>query len=81
MKPILQRMTIEYGLNLEITFRDGNLIPFSEQSVVALFDGKSGAFLFHCVIELQENEYIKAWTKNFAATINITLTKFTNYLI
>lgn len=36
--------------------------------------GKGVALPFHCVIQLQQNDYIEVWTKNFEATTDITLT-------
>jgi len=69
-------VSVSAGNNDEIGasfFRDGTLYPCSEQSVVASSGGKSGALPFHCVIELQENEYIEVWVKNSTSTTNITL--------
>ncbi len=69
-------MSVESGNNNEIHsafFRNDILYPCSEQTVTMSGSGKGAAVPFHCVIELQENDYIEVWTKNFGATTDITL--------
>jgi hypothetical protein len=69
-------MTVESGNNNEIHsafFRNDTLYPCSEQTVTMSGSGKGAAVPFHCVIELQQNDYIEVWTKNFGATTDITL--------
>jgi len=69
-------MSVESGNNNEIHsafFRNDTLYPCSEQKVNMSGTGKGAAVPFHCVIELQQNDYIEVWTKNFTATTDITL--------
>jgi hypothetical protein len=55
-------------------FRNDTLYPCSEQMVTMSGSGKGAAVPFHCIIELQQNEYIEVWVKNSTSTSNITLT-------
>lgn len=54
-------------------FKNNSLYPCSEQSTVTASGGKSTAVPFHCVIELQTNDYIEVFVKNETAATNITL--------
>ena len=49
------------------------LYPCSEQSVVIPANNRSTAIPFHCITELQTDEYVEVWTKNRLGTANITL--------
>jgi hypothetical protein len=69
-------ISVESGNNNEIHcafFRNDILYPCSEQVATMAGTGKGAALPFHCVTELQQNDYIEVWIKNFAATTNITL--------
>lgn len=69
--------SVESGSNNEIHnafFRNDTLYPCSEQVVTMSGAGKGVALPFHCVIQLQQNDYIEVWTKNFGATTDITPT-------
>lgn len=69
--------SVESGNNNEIHtafFRNDTLYPCSEQVATMAASGRGAAVPFQCVIELQQNDYIEVWTKNFAATTDITLT-------
>lgn len=69
-------LSIESSNNNEIHcafFRNDILYPCSEQVVTTSGTGRGAALPFHCVVELQQNDYVEVWVKNFAATTNITL--------
>lgn len=69
-------ISISSGNNNEIHaafFKNDELYPCSEQSMLLSGSGKSSALPFHCVIELQNNDYIEVWVKNASGTTNITL--------
>lgn len=69
-------ISVSSGNNQEVHaafFRNGVLYPCSEQSAVLSSGGKSSAIPFHCLIELDENDYIEVWVKNFSSSTNITL--------
>jgi hypothetical protein len=54
-------------------FKNNSLYPCSEQSTVTSSGGKSTALPFHCIVELQTNDYIEVFVKNQSNTTNITL--------
>jgi hypothetical protein len=69
-------VSISAGNNDEIHasfFKNNSLYPCSEQSTVTSSGGKSGAIPFHCVVELQNGDYLEVFVKNQLATTNITL--------
>ena len=69
-------IAISSGNNQEIHasfFKNNSLYPCSEQSTITSSGGKSTAFPFHCVVELQTNEYVEVFVKNQTSTDNITL--------
>jgi len=69
-------ISISAGNNQEIHaafFKNDNLYPCSEQSILLSGTGKSSALPFHCLVELEQNDYIEVWVKNATGTTNITL--------
>jgi hypothetical protein len=54
-------------------FKNGALFPCSEQSSITDPQGKKSAVPFHCLIELDTNDFIEVFVKNKLATTNITL--------
>jgi hypothetical protein len=69
-------ISVSSGNNNEIHaafFKNNSLYPCSEQSAILTSGGKSSALPFHCVVELQNNDFIEVWVKNQNATTNITL--------
>jgi hypothetical protein len=69
-------VSISAGNNQELHaafFKNGQLYPCSEQSNNTGGGLKVVALPFHCVVELQKNEYIEVWVKNKTGTTNITL--------
>lgn len=54
-------------------FKNGELWPCSEQETVMSSGGRSNSIPFHCLVELDTNDYIEVWTKNKNATTDITL--------
>jgi hypothetical protein len=54
-------------------FKNGNIHPCSEQSVVTGSGNKVSALPFHCLIELQTGDYIEVWVKNGTHVNDITL--------
>jgi hypothetical protein len=69
-------ISISAGNNQEIHaafFKNDNLYPCSEQTILLSGTGKSSALPFHCLVELEQNDYIEVWVKNATGTTNITL--------
>lgn len=69
-------VSLSAGNNNEVHvafFKNEQLYPCSEQSFVTSSGGKSSAIPFHCVIELQQNDYIEVWVKNASSSNSITL--------
>lgn len=70
-------ITLRSGNNNEIHcafYRNGNtLLPCTDQSVITSGVGRATALPIQCIVRLEPNEYIEVWTKNQAATTNITL--------
>lgn len=70
-------ITMRSGNNNEIHcafYKNGNtLLPCTEQSVITSGSGRAAALPIQCIVRLEPNEYIEVWTKNQAATTNITL--------
>jgi hypothetical protein len=54
-------------------FKNDELWPCSEQESVMSSGGRSNSIPFHCLIELETNDYIEVWVKNGNATTNIIL--------
>jgi len=69
-------VSIGSGNNQEIHvafFKNEELFPCSEQSVVTSAGGKRNAVPLQCLIELDTNDFIEVYVKNQSATDNITL--------
>jgi len=69
-------ISVSAGNNNEIHaafFKNGVLHPCSEQSTVTNPNNKVSALPFHCLIELDTNQYIEVWVKNKVNTTDITL--------
>jgi hypothetical protein len=69
-------VSVVAGNNQEIHaafFRDGVLYPCSEQSTITGTGNRTNAIPFHCVIELQQSQYVEVWVKNQSGTNDITL--------
>lgn len=54
-------------------FKNGVLHPCSEQSAITSGTNRVQAIPFHCLVELDTNDYIEVWVKNQANTTDITL--------
>lgn len=54
-------------------FKNGTILPSSEQDGTIGVTGKSTAIPFHCLIELTTNDFIEVYVKNSSGTANITL--------
>jgi hypothetical protein len=54
-------------------FKNEQLWPCSEQEATIGTGGKASAIPFHCLIELDTNDFIEVYTKNATATTSITL--------
>jgi hypothetical protein len=54
-------------------FKNGVLHPCSEQSAITSGSNRIQAIPFHCLIELNTDDYIEVWVKNQANTTDITL--------
>jgi len=54
-------------------FKNEQLWPCSEQEATIGTGGKASAIPFHCLIELETNDFIEVYTKNATATTSITL--------
>lgn len=69
-------ISISSGNNNQIYgsfFRNGSLYPCSTQTTLTSSGGRSNALPFHCVIELETNDYVEVFVKNETSTTNITL--------
>lgn len=69
-------ISISAGNNQELHaafFRNGVLYPCSEQSSITGAGNRVQSIPFHCVIELQTNQYVEVWVKNQTSTTNIIL--------
>ena len=69
-------ININGGNNQEIGasfFRNGSLYPCSQQTTVLSSGGKSTSLPFHCLIKLEESDYIEVFVKNITSTTDITL--------
>jgi hypothetical protein len=69
-------VSVSSGNNNEVHaafFKNGQLYPCSEQETVTASNGRSSAVPFHCVIELNTNDYIEVWVKNKNNSNNIIL--------
>lgn len=69
-------ISVSAGNNNEIHaafFKDGTIHPCSEQSIITNSSNRVSALPFHCVIELDTNEYVEVWVKNKLNATNITL--------
>ena len=68
--------SITSGNNNEIHFsvyKNGSIIPCSEQSVVTSSAGKANAIPFQCLVELEQTQYIEIFVKNATSNTSITL--------
>jgi hypothetical protein len=54
-------------------FKNGELHPCSEQEVTTSGSGRASNIAFHCLIELDDNDYVEVYTKNATGTTSITL--------
>lgn len=54
-------------------FKNGVLLPCSEQSAITSGSNRIQAIPLHCLVELNTNDYIEVWVKNQANTTDITL--------
>jgi len=54
-------------------FKNGVLHPCSEQSAITSGSNRVQAIPFHCLIELNTDDYIEVWVKNQSHTTDITL--------
>lgn len=69
-------LSVASGNNNEIHaafFKNDAIHPCSEQSTVTNSGNKVNALPFHCLIELDTNQYIEVWVKNKLNTTDITL--------
>lgn len=54
-------------------FKNDEIVLRSEQDTVADSGGKLGALPFHCIVQLDVNDYIEVWVKNSTAATNINI--------
>ena len=54
-------------------FKNGTIIPSTEQDVPTSGSGRAHSIPIQAVIELNINEYVEVWIKNSTAVQNITL--------
>jgi len=54
-------------------FKNGVLVPCSEQSGITTSGGKATSISFHCVTELQPEDYLQVYVKNSTSSADITL--------
>jgi hypothetical protein len=54
-------------------FKNGIIHPCSEQSAITSGSNRVQAIPFHCLIELNTDDYIEVWVKNQSHTTDITL--------
>ena len=69
-------ISIAAGSNQELHaafFRNGVLHPCSEQTAVTGAGNKTQSIPFHCLIELDTNDFVEVYVKNKAQTTDITL--------
>jgi hypothetical protein len=68
--------SLSSGNNQEIHlafFKNGDLIPCTDQAVVTSAGGKKNAVSFQCLVELDQNDFVEVYVKNQLNTDNITL--------
>jgi hypothetical protein len=69
-------VSVESGNNNQVHvafFKNGALHPCSEQEVTTSGSGRASNIAFHCLIELDTNDFIEVYTKNATSTTSITL--------
>jgi hypothetical protein len=54
-------------------FKNGALWPCSEQSGITTSGGKATSISFHCLMELESEDYIEVYVKNSTASADVTL--------
>lgn len=54
-------------------FKNGVLIPCSEQSGITTSGGKATSISFHCVTQLEPEDNLQVYVKNSTASANVTL--------
>lgn len=54
-------------------FKNGQLYPCSEESVVTSSGGKSSALPIQCIAELNQNDFVEIYVKNSTNATNINL--------
>jgi hypothetical protein len=68
--------SISSGNNNEIhiaLFKNGVIVPCSEQSVITSAGGRRSAVPFRCLVELSNGDYIEVFVKNESTSTNITI--------
>lgn len=69
-------VSISAGNNEEVHvafFKNGVIHPCSEQSTITNSGDKVSALPFHCLVELNTNDYVEVYIKNNAHATDITL--------
>lgn len=57
-------------------FKNGEILPCSEQELVTDSSGKLGAIPNQCLVELSTGDYVEVWAKNKTASNNITVSNY-----
>lgn len=68
--------SVSAGSNNEIHFsfyRNGSIIPCSEQDTTTGSGGRANACPFHCVTTMSSGDYIEVWVKNVSSSSSIDL--------
>jgi hypothetical protein len=61
-------------------FKNGVLVPCSEQDVTTSSGGKAQALPIQCAQELSKGDYIEVYVKNVSATTNVTIDNFNSLI-
>lgn len=72
-------ISLSSGNNNEIHvafFKNGEILPYSEQDLVTDSGGKLGAIPNQCLVELATGDYIEVWCKNKTATNSINISNY-----
>lgn len=60
--------------DIDVSFyKNGNIIPSSQQHTVTSSGGKPTSIPFHCMVEMNDGDYLEVWVNNVNAANNITL--------
>ena len=76
-------VSVSSGNNNEIHlafFKNGEIVPCSEQELVTNSGGRLSGAAIQCLTEVDENDYVEVWTKNQSGTTDIVCSNY-NFIV